>query len=344
MILFRNRRNRIIQEKSDNVTLMFPLMFPCRTLLRCVETSGEPHVLQRRYCLDLGICNPCFAFRLDHIMIPAEAATLRAVMKWEAAALTDHDTVSGVERFLAAAADTSLHAVSGVELASMLFNKDIHIVGLFIDPCNATLLAALEQMRKWREERNAEMVERIRSKGYEITLEEVLSEANGESIGRPHMASVLLKKGYFENMQGVFNRLIGRNGSCYVLRKYYPVDVCIRLIREAGGLAIWAHPLHAAHGARAALRKIGSRLVTYGLDGLECYYSMFSEEQQNDALEFARARSLLVSGGSDYHGASHPQVKMGTGIDGNLAIPFEIYERLLAEKQNRNSHDGEKTC
>ena len=280
----------------------------------------------------------------DGTLTPEELAAAAQDMGLEAAALTDHDTVSGVERFLAAAAGTLLHAVPGVELASMLFNKDIHIVGLFIDPGNAALLSALEQMRLWREERNAEMVARIRSKGYGISMDEVLAEAGGESVGRPHMASVLLKKGYFQDMQSVFNRLLGRSGSCYVLRKYFPVDACIRLIHGAGGLAIWAHPLHAAHGARAALRKIGSRLVSYGLDGLECYYSMFAEQQQNDALEFAQTRSLLVSGGSDYHGASHPQVRMGTGIDGNLSIPFEIYERLLAAKQTRDSHDSKKTC
>jgi hypothetical protein len=279
----------------------------------------------------------------DGTLTPEELVAAALDLGLEAAALTDHDTVSGVERFLLAASGTSLHAVPGVELASMLFNKDIHIVGLFIDPECPSLLSALEQMRLWREERNAEMVERIRSKGYEITMDEVLAEAGGESVGRPHMASVLLKKGYFLDMQSVFGRLIGRNGSCYVLRKYYPVDACIRLIHEAGGLAIWAHPLHAAHGARAALRKIGSRLISYGLDGLECYYSMFAEQQQTDALEFARARSLLISGGSDFHGASHPQVKMGTGIDNNLAIPFEIYERLLAAKQNRDFHGSEKT-
>ena len=289
--------------------------------------------------IDLHMHSSCS----DGTLTPEELVAAALETGLEAAALTDHDTVSGVERFLAAASGTPLHAVPGVELASMLFSKDIHVVGLFIDPGCASLLSALEQMRLWREERNAEMVERIRSKGYDVTLDEVLDEAGGESVGRPHMASVLLKKGYFQDMQGVFSRLIGRGGSCYVARKYYPVDACIRLIHEAGGLAIWAHPLHAAHGARAALRKIGSRLVSYGLDGLECYYSMFAEQQQAEALDFARARSLLVSGGSDYHGAPHPQVKMGAGIDGNLAIPFEIYERLLAAKQNRDSHDGEKT-
>ncbi len=273
----------------------------------------------------------------DGTLTPEELVAAALGIGLEAAALTDHDTVSGVERFLAAAAGTPLRAVPGVELASMLFNRDIHIVGLFLDPRDPALLSALEQMRLWREERNAQMVDKLRSKGYEITMDEVLDEAGGESVGRPHMASVLLRKGYFQDMQSVFNRLLGRNGSCYVLRKYYPVDACIRLIHGAGGLAIWAHPLHAAHGARAALRKTGSRLVNFGLDGLECYYSMFAGEQQRDALEFAHDRSLLVSGGSDFHGASHPQVKMGTGIDGNLAIPFEIYERLLAAKQNRDT-------
>ena len=289
--------------------------------------------------IDLHMHSSCS----DGTLTPEELAAAALNLGLEAAALTDHDTISGVKRFLAAAAGTPLHAVPGVELATMLFNKDIHIVGLFIDPENATLLSALEQMRIWREERNAEMVNRLCSKGYQITMDEVLAEAGGESVGRPHMASVLLKKGCFQDMQSVFNRLLGRGGSCYVLRKHYPVDECIRLIHEAGGLAIWAHPMHAAHGARAVLRKIGTRLANYGLDGLECYYSMFSEQQQRDTLEFAQARALLISGGSDFHGASHPRVKMGTGIDGNLAIPFEIYERLLAEKQNRDSYDSEKT-
>ena len=289
--------------------------------------------------IDLHMHSSCS----DGTLTPEELVSAALDMGLEAAALTDHDTVSGVHRFLSAASGTPLRVVPGVELASMLFSKDIHIVGLFIDPDSTPLLAALEQMRLWREERNAEMVEKIRSKGFEITMDEVLAEAGGESVGRPHMATVLLKKGFFPDMQSVFNRLIGRGGSCYVARKYYPVDACIRLIHEAGGLAIWAHPLHAAHGARAALRKIGSRLVGYGLDGLECYYSMFAEQQQADALEFARARSLLISGGSDFHGGAHPRVKMGTGIDGNLAIPFEVYERLLTAKQNRDPHDSEKT-
>ena len=289
--------------------------------------------------IDLHMHSSCS----DGTLTPEALVAAALDIGLEAAALTDHDTVSGVERFLSAASGTPLRAVPGVELASMLFCKDIHIVGLFVDPGCASLRTGLEQVRLWREERNVEMVNRIRARGFDVTYEEVAAEAGGECVGRPHMASVLLKKGYFADSQSAFDRLIGRGGSCYVARKYFPVDVCIRLIHEAGGLAIWAHPFCAPHGARAALRKTGSRLAAFGLDGLECYYSMFAEHQQAIALEFARDRSLLVSGGSDYHGASHPRVKMGTGIDGNLAIPFEVYERLLAEKQNRDSHGSEKT-
>ena len=323
----------------------FAVYFYGRTSRRTSNSRSGLHpgqtspVFSGETMIDLHMHSSCS----DGTLTPEELVAAALDLGLEAAALTDHDTVSGVERFLSAAAGTPLHAVPGVELASMLFNKDIHIVGLFIDPASGSLLSAMDQMRLWREERNEEMVGKLRSKGYEITMDEVLEEAGGESVGRPHIASVLIRKGYFQDMQSIFNRLIGRNGTCHIPRKYFPVDVCIRLIHEAGGLAIWAHPLHAARGARAALRKIGTRLANYGLDGLECYYSMFTDQQQADALEFACARSLLVSGGSDYHGASHPQVKMGTGIDGNLAIPFEIYERLLAAKQNRDSHDSEKT-
>jgi len=289
--------------------------------------------------IDLHIHSSCS----DGTMSPEELVSAALEAGLEAAALTDHDTVSGVRRFLAAAAGTPLRAVAGVELATMLFSKDIHVVGLFIDPDNGPLLAALEQLRIWREERNEMMVDRLREKGYAITMEEVRAEAGGESVGRPHIATVLLRGGGFPDMQTIFTRLIGRGASCYVQRKYYPVDACIRLIHEAGGLAIWAHPLQAPRGARALLRKIGSRLIQYGLDGLECHYPMFSEQQTEETLKFAESRSLLVSGGSDFHGAAHPQVKMGTGIGGNLAIPFEVYERLLEAKQTKDHHDGEKT-
>ena len=111
--------------------------------------------------IDLHMHSTCS----DGTLTPEELVAAALDIGLEAAALTDHDTVSGVERFLSSASGTPLHAVPGVELASMLFCKDIHIVGLFIDPGCTSLLSALEQMRLWREERNAEMVEKIRSKG-----------------------------------------------------------------------------------------------------------------------------------------------------------------------------------
>ena len=305
----------------------------------CPTSRELENASRGKTMIDLHMHSNCS----DGTMSPEELVSAALKMGLEAAALTDHDTVSGDKRFLAAASGTALHAVAGVELATMLFSKDIHIVGLFIDPDHAPFLAALEQLRVWREERNEEMVDRLRQKGYDITMDEVREEAGGESIGRPHMAAILLRKCGFPDMQTIFTRLIGRGASCYVQRKYYPVNDCIRMIHEAGGLAIWAHPLQAPRGARALLRKIGSRLVQYGLDGLECHYPMFSAQQVELTLQFAEERSLLVSGGSDFHGAAHPQVKMGTGIEGNLAIPFEVYGRLFAAKQTKDIHDSEKT-
>ncbi len=258
---------------------------------------------------------------------PAELAVKAVSAGVSVVALTDHDTVSGVAEFLSAAEKLPLTAVPGIELSSMLYTKEVHITGLLIDHTEPHLLAAAEQLRVWRTERNLQIVEKLRQKGYDITCEELLAEAGGESIGRPHIASLLVRKGYFQDIQEVFRRLIGRGMSCYLAKKFLPPDECIRLIHGAGGLAFWAHPLHAQHGAKSLLRKLGCRLLNEGLDGLEAYYPSFSEEQTAETLAFCTKYQLLVSGGSDYHGMIHANTELGIGT-GTLNIPESLYETI----------------
>lgn len=246
----------------------------------------------------------------------------------EVIALTDHDTTAGIPAFLKAADGLSITAVPGIEFGSFLFTKEIHIVGLFIDHRSSALQQATEQMLAWRRERNLEIIQRLQQHGYNITEEEVLEVSGGISIGRPHIASVLVRKGYFSEIQTVFAALIGRGTPCYVQRKFYSPDKCIELIHEAGGIAIWAHAVFSQRGPGGFLRKIGRRMMGFGIDGLECYYSGYTPLQEREALKFVAQTGLLMSGGSDYHGLTHKDCELGVGY-GNLNIPRSIYDNLF---------------
>ncbi len=270
----------------------------------------------------------------DGTRTPEELIELAVKAGLEAIALTDHDTVSGIKRFLSAAEGLPIRAVPGVELSSFLHSKEVHVVGLFLNPDTPELLAMLEEQRRCRAIRNDAMLTKLREKGYDITEEDVLEKAHGESVGRPHVAAVLVEKGYFRTMQEAFVRLIGRGASCYVNRIYPTPEQCIKAIHAARGLAVWAHPLTSASSAAATMRKIGKTLAGQGLDALECYYSSFTEKQTADALAFAEKTGLGVSGGSDYHGEAHKGIELGTG-GGNLCIPYSTYEQLYERWEKR---------
>lgn len=240
-----------------------------------------------------------------------------------AGALTDHDTVSGLEEFLQASKGTDFLAVPGVELSTRLRGKEIHIVGLFIDPASEELMGFLRARREERVRRNAEMIRKLRENGYEITEEEVRAEANGESVGRPHMARVLLSKGYFSDMREVFSRCIGRNAPCYVPRESVSPDEAVRVIRSSGGLPVWAHPILSA-SSRSAMRRVLRELVPAGLAGLETRYPLYGEADREAAKAVASEFGLLESGGSDYHGRNQPGIELGR----NLEIPYGDLEKI----------------
>ncbi len=244
-------------------------------------------------------------------------------------ALTDHDTVSGLREFLAAAEKEEIDAIPGVELSTLLFSKELHIVGLFIAPETPELLELLERMRRGRETRNREMILKLSAAGFDVSYDELLQEAGGESIGRPHIAAMLLRKGYFKTMQDAFEQYLKRGCRCYVPRNLPEPAEAIRTIHAAKGLAIWAHPVSGQSGERAFARKMLRKLIPAGLDGVEVRYSMYSEHQSRMMDELAEAEGILKSGGSDFHGTNQPSISLGCGC-GNLAVPFEYLENMRA--------------
>lgn len=248
-----------------------------------------------------------------------------------AVALCDHDTISGLEEFEQAAKEMPIEAIPGIEISTSLFSKEVHIVGLFVDRTSEHLNAPLALLRQNRDERNKKLIERLNSAGFEITHNDVAEFAQGESVGRPHIARALVKKGYFESVQSAFAKCLKRGTPFYIPRQYLPPDESIRIIHQAGGLAFWAHPMHDRRGDRAFLRKFLKELMRWGIDGVEGCYSLFTERQQAISQSVAAELGLLLSGGSDYHGSNQPTISLGIGM-GNLHVPYEFLERIKAKK------------
>jgi predicted metal-dependent phosphoesterase TrpH len=200
--------------------------------------------------------------------------------------------------------------VPGVEISSSEDGKDIHVLGYYMDVADPLFLSRLEELRNVREGRNDRMLERLRELGYAITLEEVLErrgpvEQKDTTVGRPHIAQVLVDKGYAQSQQDAFNRLIGKGGAAFVSPKRISPETAIAWIHEAGGAAVLAHP--GLYGNDVLVE----RLAGSGLDGIEADHSDHSPEEVEKYREIARRHGLIATAGSDYHGERGGEVFHG---------------------------------
>lgn len=272
----------------------------------------------------------CHSTCSDGTFTPTELVQIAKEKNLDCLALTDHDTLDGMDELFSAAKSAGLETVTGVEISTSWYNSSLHIIGLFVDPAHNPLLEFLANVIKNRDRRNEKMVRKLRDLGYDITLEECLEKSDGGVLGRPHVASILKEKGYFKDLKSVFNELLATGRPAYV-RRYLPMPAeAIKIIHQAGGLAIWAHPYAMRSVSYSTLKKTASNLVSQGLDGVETHYSHFTDVDQENINRFVAQTPLLHSGGSDFHGANSPGVELGTGIDGNIAVPYEL---ITAMKQ-----------
>lgn len=273
----------------------------------------------------------------DGATLPENIPSVAAAAGLSAIALTDHDTVSGVDAFLEAGkAFHEIELVPGVEIsAKRMDNGELHIVGLFIDHHNGPLNELMDRVRAGREGRNLKILERLRSIGYDITAEELAGVAGGDSVGRPHFAKLLVDKGYFNDFQTVFDKLLGRGNSGYVGRELPSPEETIATIHGAGGVAVWAHPVtHSREpgtrkkkSPRSFIRKHLKYLVPAGLDGVEVWYPLYTPQTGTILSELASEFKLLRCGGSDYHGEIKPGLEIGVGF-GDMKVPYECFGPL----------------
>lgn len=226
--------------------------------------------------------------------------------------LTDHDTAAGLPGFMTACSRWNMQCVTGIELSAD-FRRTMHILGYRINYRDPAFESVLESLRKGREWRNGEMVRRLQKMGLDISMEEVAAEAGGDVVARPHLAKVMVRKGYVNDLPSAFARYIGDSGPAYVERDRLSPRECISLIRNAGGLAVLAHPVQTADTI-GELREISAGLKEWGLWGMECISSRHTSEQIFQYLSVAAEFGLFPTAGSDFHGSANPSTAMGIPV------------------------------
>ena len=241
----------------------------------------------------------------DGTFTPTELVAEAKRCGLSAFALTDHDTVDGISEALAAGKASGLEVIPGVELSTEYNETEIHVVGLFIDPANTELQAELAKFRDNRDNRNLKMIEKLQEEGFRITAEDLYRLNPDTVVARPHIARYLVDSGQVKDLKTVFDKYIGDGCKCYVDRYKITPMQAVALIHQAGGLAILAHPC-LYKMKRAELTDMIEELVAAGLNGIEAVYSCNQGSDEKDFRAMAEKYHLLLSGGSDFHGANKP--------------------------------------
>ena len=268
----------------------------------------------------------------DGTCSPEELVSLAQTSGVSVFALTDHDTVSGVQKAKEAAVQSAtsgskVTVISGVEISAAYKKKDIHILGLFVDETNPVLLGALEEAVTARDMRNERMAERFCNLGIPLTLEDLRLMNPDTVITRAHFANYLIKHGHVKNSQEAFSRYLGYDAPCFVPREYMQPERAVSLILQAGGLPVLAHPL-LYKLPPTELEALLKRLSEAGLKGLEVYYSSNTGFDEQICFGLANRYGLLMTGGTDFHGENKPNLYLGTGRNHNLNIPEQLLEPL----------------
>jgi predicted metal-dependent phosphoesterase TrpH len=248
---------------------------------------------------------------------PAELAVIAREKGLRAISLTDHDTMDGWDGFSRACGAEGLEAIAGVELSAHSGKRDTHILGYFVDPESAVLVESLERFRNGRAERARRIVEQLNGIGVDLEFNFVQRVAGAGAIGRPHIADALVQSGFVATFDEAFRKYIGIGKPGYAPKIRVSVAEAIALIHEAGGLAVLAHPssYFAEHEVEG--------FVDSGLDGIEIIHPRNRAEHTRKFRKLAERRGILVTGGSDFHGADR-----GDATIGNPSIPYEFVEKL----------------
>lgn len=267
----------------------------------------------------------CFS---DGTLTPAELIRLAEEAGLGAVALCDHNTVAGLPAFLETAVESPVEAIPGIEFSTDYCGKELHILGLFIEPeyygaINALLAEALER----KDQSNRLLVKKLAEQGLTVDYEAIRVEANG-TVNRAVIGAALVRRGFCGSVKEAFDNWLDPERGFYVPPKRPDAFEVIRFIKSIGAVAVLAHPF--LNLGEQELREFLAQ--TEDLDGMEVYYSKFTEEETKLAGKIAAEFGLVKSGGSDFHGANKPDIQIGVG-KGNLRVPMECFHQLRMRKK-----------
>jgi len=245
-------------------------------------------------------------------------------------AVTDHDTVVRQAEIRAWAKEKNAQAIPGLELSTRDQDQTVHLLGYFLEGPLGKLEAKLGDLRLGRADRNGLILAKLRQLGFEVSDQELMVVAGRGTVGRPHIARLLLQKGFVKSIQEAFERFLGGTGSAYFPKEEIPLREGIELLHEAGAVTSVAHPLLLARNAEE-LENSFIQWKEWGLDAIEALYPTYSPEQTSFARRMASKWGLLMTGGSDFHGENKPHIQIGRGT-GNLNVPDDFLPPLIARK------------
>lgn len=257
----------------------------------------------------------------DGTFTPRELVELAKRNGLAAVAVTDHDTTAGLPEAQAAGEELGVEVVPGIELSTEFEGKEVHVLGYFYNPEHEALRTLTQQMRDDRLHRMDNMIVKLQQAGVGITRDEVVEEAKGGAVGRPHIARVLVRKGYVSDIPDAFDKYLGSGKPGYVERLKITPEHAVRLILEAGGVPVVAHP------GLFGKDYLFDTLVPLGLAGLEAFHPDHDADKRRHYEALAEHHGLIATGGSDFHGGGAEH----RGDLGSVYVTMDTVRQLKAK-------------
>ncbi len=269
--------------------------------------------------IDLHVHTTASDGSLSPALIVKEAANLGITHL----GIADHDTVNGIEEALKVGKKYGVTIIPAVELGTDYEEMETHILGYFRPDNYKNINHYFDWILQKRFQRNEQMIKNLQYAGFEITIEEVMKKANGGTPGRPHIAKILIEKGYCNDISDAFNKILLRK-DIYIKREKTTPESAIKEILKAGGIPVLAHPVYLEESG--LFEKALSLFLTYGLKGIEVYHCDHKEHHEKKYKEVAIKNKLLMTGGSDFHGENKEGVELGS-----VKVPNELVINLIKE-------------